>query len=468
MLGGAARLMTKKEIHLPTHNDDVAETRICHPRELEDLSRRNFIRNGTYLAGFMAASQLFGARGAKAIGAYPPQKRLIWISLNGGWDILEATDPKRRSTAGVDMVYDWGSAHLLRNGDSDERIGRWLPNIANNGADVVALRGLAMGTTSHLAGSVYMDTGVLSNSGTVNAASIPAIVASESGATIPIIQLSGGAEPLTDRGLLNPVSVVRAQNLSLYQSMYPTTDQELDQRLRILDYLKESVGRYENKVGVNDRLSAIRDTEVKIRMQFQDRVGSKLSLNAADTQPFTVNAPSNLNRGQRDAFALALKLIKNNLVTCINMGVGGFDTHGNQDTRLQPILTQFDYLMGVLIDQLRAANALENTLIVVYSDFGRTPKVNRSNGRDHWPVGGALLVGGGIAGGRFVGGTNDDLQAEYVNTASGEAVPAGTSGATQLNPTHLGGSVLELILGTGYMQYRSYLQSIPALTRLKT
>lgn len=459
--------MKKNDKKIISSSEPIAETRICHPHEVGDISRRNFIRNGSYLAGFMAANQLFGSRSALAAG-YPPQKRLIWISLNGGWDILEATDPKRRSTSGVDMVYDWGTAHLLSGGNSDERIGRWLPNIAANGSDVVVVRGLAMGTTSHMAGSVYMDTGVLSNSGTVNAASIPAIIASESGATIPIIQLSGGAEPLTDRGLLSPVSVVRAQNLSLYQSMYPATDADLEQRLRILDHLKNSVARYEEKVGVNDRLTAIRDTEVKIRMQFQDRVGSKLSLNDNDIQPFTVNAPSTLNRDQRDAFALAFKLIKNNLVTCVNMGLGGFDTHGNQDTRLRPILTQFDYLMGVLINQLRAANALDNTLIVVYSDFGRTPKVNRSNGRDHWPVGGAMLIGGGISGGRFVGGTNDDLQAEYVNTVSGDVASIGSSDAIQLNPTHLGGSVLELVLGSAYMQYRSYLNSVPALTRLKT
>ena len=88
-----------------------------------------------------------------------------------------------------------------------------------------------------------MDTGVLSNSGTVNAASIPAIVASEASATIPIIQLSGGSEPQTDRGLFNPVSVVRASNLELYRSMYPQDANELAVKNKLIEYLSRSISK---------------------------------------------------------------------------------------------------------------------------------------------------------------------------------------------------------------------------------
>ena len=91
--------------------------------------------------------------------------------------------------------------------------------MAQIGDDLLLVKGISMGTTSHNAGSVYMDTGILSNAGTVNSASIPSIVASEGTSTIPIIQLNGGTDPKIDRGLLNPVSAVRAQDLELYRSM---------------------------------------------------------------------------------------------------------------------------------------------------------------------------------------------------------------------------------------------------------
>ncbi|MBC7532933.1 MAG: DUF1501 domain-containing protein [Oligoflexus sp.] len=438
---------------------------ICHPSQVEELSRRELLMGGTCLTGFALASQMFSSSIAQAAAPqFPPARRLVWINMSGGWDILEATDPKPRSTSGIDMTYDFSLAHTLAGSASQDRIGRWLGRTAAHGSDIVVVRGMNMGTTSHMAGSIYMDTGVLSNTGTVNAASIPAIVASESQATIPIIQLNGGSDPRTDRGLLSPVSVVRAQNLDLYRAMYPSTNSQLEQKLMILDHLQSSITRVQTKTGTTDRLSAIETAQEKIRVQFTDQVGSKLALTDGDRSGFTSSsAPKSLNGGLRDAFALSLKLLKNNLVTCLNLGVGGFDTHANQERQLMPTMDSFDFLLSSFITELKAANQLDNTLIVVYSDFGRTPKVNNSAGRDHWPVGGALLIGGGVDGGRFVGVTDDNLRGLNINSRTGAEDTAGLN----LNPTHLAGSILNLTLGAGYMQYRTYLEAIPALTKLK-
>jgi hypothetical protein len=97
------------------------------------------------------------------------------------------------------------------------------------------------------------------------------------------------------------------------------------------------------------------------------------------------------------------------------------------------------------------------------------PKINGSNGRDHWPVGGAMMIGGGIAGGRVVGGTDSNLRAQSVNSITGEVTTAsGDSTLATLNPTHLAGSVLSLCLGSNYLTYRDYLTGIEALTKLRT
>jgi uncharacterized protein (DUF1501 family) len=454
-----------KELLKSSIIDGSGHAHVCHPSQLPDLHRRELLKTGVTLSAYLLASQVLnlGSVARAQASSYAPKRRLVWINMGGGWDILEVTDPKPNSTSGIDMSYEWGFAQSLAGSKSPDKIGRWLSRLALHGQDLLVVRGMGMGTTSHTAGSIYMDTGVLSNAGNVNAASIPSIVASESQATIPIIQLNGGSEPKIDRGLLSPVSAVRAQNLQLYRSMYPENSDELAQKLMILDYLKNSVARAQSKTGSYDRLSAVESAEQKIRVQFQNDVGGKLALTDADRAPFTNNAPRTMNNGQRDAFALCLKLLKNDLVTCLNLGVGGFDTHANQERQMAPIMDNFDYLLATFVSELKAANQLDNTLIVVYSDFGRTPKINNSNGRDHWPVGGALMIGGGLAGGRFVGGTDDNLRALKVNATSGAIDTAGID----LNPTHLGGSVLALTLGPSYMQYRTYLEAIPALTRLK-
>jgi len=446
---------------------------IVHPSEVAEISRRQLFASGVSLTAYASAASLLGSAG-KAFGQAPaadftPQRKLIWINMNGGWDILEVTDPKISSTSGIDMIYGWDEARAVADSPDGARVGRWLPNIAALGQDLLVVRGLAMGTTSHMAGSVYMDTGILSNAGRVNAASIPAIVASESAATIPIIQLNGGSEPQTDRGLLKPVSVVRADNLNLYRSMYPSTTAALERKKAVLDYVKASIYRVKNGTGGgNDRLTSLEAANDKVRTQFDNNVGAKLALTDADRTLFRTGAPTGMNTGASDAIALALKMIDNDLITCVNLGFGGFDTHQGQTARLQPILGGVDFLIGRLVEGLRLAGKLDSTLIVLYSDFGRTPKVNGSNGRDHWPTGGALMIGGGIDGGRAVGASDDNLNAvDLVNPTTGQETTDAATGV-QLNPTHLGGAVLQLTLGSAYATYRPYLAPVPALVRLRS
>lgn len=444
------------------------------PHEVEEFSRRELLRKGVSMTAYASIAKTMFNKKAFA-GDFPVQKKLIWINMSGGWDILETTDPKQASTSGIDMIYQWSQAQTLAG--STTKIGRFLPTIASHGQDVLAVNGLTMQTTSHNAGRLYMDTGILSNAGTVNAASIPSIVASESAATIPIIQLSGGQEPLIDRGLLNPVSVVRAENLELYRGMYPTQQAEIDRRMMLIDYLQNSISRMRGKVDPGaasnddaiDRIKNLAAAESKIRGQFEGNVGQRLILTDEDRALFVDNAPTSMNSNMSETFALALKLITGNVVDVVNLGIGGFDTHSNQTARLTPVLTNVDFLVGNLIQGLKNANMLDDVLIVMYSDFGRTPLINNSNGRDHWPTGGAFMIGGGIDGGRAVGGSDDNLRSLITDKNTGVPNPSLTVESGDnilLKPEHLGGSVIELCLGAGYT-FRTYLESIQALTRLK-
>ena len=441
--------------------------KIVLPFELPELSRRQMLRTGCSVVAFASAMKLLAPLCANAQAQYGVQRKLVWINLSGGWDILETVDPKQSANSKLDLLFPWADAHKLAGSSEDIRVGRHLPGLASLGADTLLIRGLAMGTTSHDAGSVYMDTGILSNSGRVNAASIPSIVASESSATIPIIQLSGGTEPQIDRGLLNPVSLVRAQNLELYRSMYPTEKAQVERRILMLDYLKKSIARVKASQGSNDRLSSLENAEDKIRDQINSGIADKLQLDSSDKALFNnPNTEGQRGSGAGEAFALALKLIKNDLVSCVNMGIGGFDTHSNQDRQLASILPSFDAYLKVFVNELRKADKLSSTLIVLYSDFGRTPKVNGGSGRDHWPVGGAAFIGGGIAGGRAVGGTGTDLLALNTDLATGNPLAPG-KGGDQLNPAHLGGAVLKLCIGEAYLPFRSYLSAPACLTQTK-
>src|SRR5262249_24693534 len=87
---------------------------------------------------------------------------------------------------------------------------------------------------------------------------------------------------------------------------------------------------------------------------------------------------------------------------------GGWDTHGNNfQSPKDPKLPILDRGYSALLEDLAGRGMLDNTLVVWFGDFGRTPKVNPSAGRDHWASAGvACMGGGGVKTGQVVGATN--------------------------------------------------------------
>jgi uncharacterized protein (DUF1501 family) len=98
----------------------------------------------------------------------------------------------------------------------------------------------------------------------------------------------------------------------------------------------------------------------------------------------------------------------------VNLGRGGFDTHGNAFDHLKNLmLPPTDQAMSALLDDLGDRGLLDDTLIVAAGEFGRTPKVSRLPqyyelpGRDHWgAVQSVFLAGGGVRGGTVIGSSD--------------------------------------------------------------
>jgi uncharacterized protein (DUF1501 family) len=87
---------------------------------------------------------------------------------------------------------------------------------------------------------------------------------------------------------------------------------------------------------------------------------------------------------------------------------GGWDDHRKLfETYKGEKLKKFDQGLSALISDLHERGLMENTLVVCLGEFGRTPKVNKDAGRDHWPFAmSVLMAGAGIPGGQIVGATD--------------------------------------------------------------
>lgn len=105
-------------------------------------------------------------------------------------------------------------------------------------------------------------------------------------------------------------------------------------------------------------------------------------------------------------FLLARRLVEAG-VRCVSISLSDFDSHSGNFTRLRRLLPILDHGLTTLIADLEERGRLDEVSIVAWGEFGRTPTISKSAGRDHWPaVGMALLAGGGMRAGQVIGETD--------------------------------------------------------------
>ncbi|MFO0847772.1 MAG: DUF1501 domain-containing protein [Gemmataceae bacterium] len=106
-----------------------------------------------------------------------------------------------------------------------------------------------------------------------------------------------------------------------------------------------------------------------------------------------------------ESFLTARRLVEAG-VGFVTLSYGGWDTHGQNFQTLKRQLPVLDRGVTNLVQELADRGRLDDTVIVVWGEFGRTPKINGSAGRDHWsPAMSALVAGGGLKVGQAVGAT---------------------------------------------------------------
>jgi hypothetical protein len=108
------------------------------------------------------------------------------------------------------------------------------------------------------------------------------------------------------------------------------------------------------------------------------------------------------------AALLARRLVEKG-VRFVQVNRGGFDVHANAFPAMRDHGEVMDPALAALIEDLAQSGLLKKTMIVMLSEFGRTPKINMTAGRDHHPgVFSCLFAGGGVKGGQVIGSSDED------------------------------------------------------------
>jgi len=107
-----------------------------------------------------------------------------------------------------------------------------------------------------------------------------------------------------------------------------------------------------------------------------------------------------------DHLLIARRLVEAG-VRSVTLSYGRWDSHGANFDLVRDHGTKLDQCVSALVDDLEERGMLDNVTILVWGEFGRTPRINDGAGRDHWPqVSCALVAGGGMQTGQAIGSTN--------------------------------------------------------------
>jgi len=190
-----------------------------------------------------------------------------------------------------------------------------------------------------------------------------------------------------------------------------------DKSFTLVDGL--SADRVLNRVSLADQFDRIRrdvdhgktfDNLDDINRQAQEVILSGRARKAFDLSDEDPKLRERYGPGWGEQALLARRFVEAG-VRFVTLNTGYWDDHGNIKGRLDDKLPRHDKAVGALIKDLADRGMLADTPVVTAGEFGRTPVINKDQGRDHWPQAQSILIaGGGFKHGQIIGGTNSKAE----------------------------------------------------------
>ncbi|HQW28763.1 MAG TPA: DUF1501 domain-containing protein [Verrucomicrobiales bacterium] len=387
-------------------------------RNCEGMGRRDFIQTGLGALGGLGLTQMLGMR---ASAASQSDTRCIFIWLDGGPSHYETFDPKPDAPSEIRGEFGTVPTSVPGVHFSDK-----FPKLAKGFDKFTVVRSIAHAQNNHGAGNHYLMTGR------------PTPVPVGCGAFVTFHPSFGSVvsqNRTVKHGLPAYVSTPRMSRsggpnfLGAQHAPFVISDNPEGKNFRVRDVTlpKElEDGRAKSRVELRktlDQMRRITDTAAEDpAISFDDYYARAFDLVTSDEaqkafdvsqEPEDVRAKYGRNDfGQRLLLARRLTEVG---VPFVNVYSGGWDDHrGLFENYKKNKAEQLDTGVSALIQDLADRGTLDNTMVILLGEFGRTPKINKDAGRDHWSFAmSVLMAGAGIPGGQIVGAT--DVKGYYAN-----------------------------------------------------
>jgi len=373
-----------------------------------DLSRRSFVaRTASSLLGVGLLPQFMTGRAGAApfedaskLRQIATAKNVIYLYMSGGQSHMDTWDPKE----GVETA---GPVKPIKTSAEGLRISEYLPLMAKQMHHATVINSLSSTQGAHEQGNYFMHTSYTLR-GTIRHPAMGTwlnVFQGGGSSTLPNFVYVGNDSRHPGAGFFpasnGPLFVNNPENgIKNVRMQKGLTEERFASRLSLADELDQEFR------------ATFPHRNVKAYADMYDHAIAMMK--SEDLKAFDLAEESEEIRKAygREAFGqgclLARRLVERG-VRFVEVSLGGWDTHTGNFVRVPDLCETLDRAMSTLVADLDARGLLKETLVVLTSEFGRTPTINQNVGRDHYPKAfSGVLLGGGVKGGYTYGKTDKE------------------------------------------------------------
>ncbi len=387
-------------------------------RHCDGLHRRSFLQVGALGLGGLTLSNLMRAEAAQ--GKTKSHKSIIMVYLSGGMAHQDTFDLKPEAPMEVRGEFKPIDTKLPGVKFSDR-----LPKLAAVADKLIVIRSIVGQPDEHSSWMSYTGTPMdaAKRDGKPHFGSV---VAKVQGQTHPVMPAFVDLSPTMQH---KPYNSAGPANLGRSAAAVKVDGDEVAV-MKNLSVPADRLADRQALLGEIDRIKKSADRTGSLGLDtFHDRAfdvltSSKLveALDITKESPhlrdrYGKGSPKHLGDGAplwNEQLLMARRLVEAG-ARVVTLGYGFWDTHGNNFAHLKTHLPTFDQGISALVEDIYDRGLSDDCTVIVWGEFGRTPKINKDAGRDHWSrVNFALMSGGGMNVGQVIG-TTDAIAGEVKN-----------------------------------------------------
>jgi uncharacterized protein (DUF1501 family) len=382
------------------------------------LNRREWMKLASAGVVGWSMSGWLGALAARAAGDPERKRSAILLWMNGGPSQMDTWDLKPGHPNG-------GPFKETATSVPGVKISEHLPKLATHAHELAIIRSMSTKEGDHTRATHYLRTGYLPV-GQIRYPTIGSLLSKELGDEGTALPNFVSIAPMT---YISPAAYgpgfLGARHAPLMVGANQFGNANVDQALRVQDLQPDVTGKQ-----ADARLALLQGLQEDFAVHHRGvaaaghRAAYERALRLMQTDAHKAFDLDEEKDAVRDAYGrnlfgqgclLARRLVERGVpfvevtLSQITGAQAGWDTHQNNFDQVKVLSGVLDAAWATLMGDLKERGLLDTTLIVWMGEFGRTPKINPNNGRDHFPTAwSAVLAGGGIKGGQVHGQTSKD------------------------------------------------------------